>query len=338
MAPRIAHLLLITVLLAPNVRLVSAQDAQRPRTTTAAAPASNAATRNAVDSPHTLDELKSRIEQIVRQPALEPGFFAVKIVSLDTGSVIYEQDANKFVRPASNMKLYTVATAFDRLTPEFHFVTSVYAKEKPDDGKVKGDLIIYGRGDPSIAARFNDGDYFKGINELADRIVTAGVKRVKGDLVGDESYFNGAPLGSGWEWEDLTWSYGAPVSALNINDNALDLNVKPGDRVGAAVLVTTGPPAASFVTILNRATTSARGSRSNLRIYRGLGANTIELSGTLPMGEVGFVGGVAIHDPALAFVTMLRDALVKRGVQIDGRMRTVNSRTGGSVIDRKSVV
>ena len=334
MAPRIAHLLLITVLLAPNVRLVSAQDAQRPRTTTAAAPASNAATRSAVDTPHTLDELKSRIEQIVRQPALEPGFFAVKIVSLDTGSVIYEQDANKFVRPASNMKLYTVATAFDRLTPEFHFVTSVYAKEKPDDGKVKGDLIIYGRGDPSIAARFNDGDYFKGINELADRIVAAGVKRVKGDLVGDESYFNGAPLGSGWEWEDLTWSYGAPVSALNINDNALDLNVKPSDRVGAPVSVTTGPPAASFVTILNRATTSARGSRSNLQIYRGLGANTIELSGTLPLGDAGWVGGVAIQDPALAFVTMLRDALMKRGVKIEGRVRTVTSRSGETLLPR----
>jgi D-alanyl-D-alanine carboxypeptidase/D-alanyl-D-alanine-endopeptidase (penicillin-binding protein 4) len=69
-----------------------------------------------------------------------------------------------------------------------------------------------------------------------------------------------------------------------------------------------------------------------LRIYRGLGANTIELSGTLPLGEAGFVGGVAIQDPALAFVTMLRDALVKRGVKIDGRVRTVNWRSGGSVV------
>lgn len=334
MIKRTALILLFTVLLAPPVRWVSAQDEQRPRTTTTAATSASAPTRSAVDAPRTLDELKSRIEQIVRQPALEPGFFAVKIVSLDSGQIIFEQDANKFVRPASNMKLYTVATAFDRLTPDFHFITSVYAKEKPDDGKVKGDLVIYGRGDPSIAARFNDGDYFKGINELADRIVTAGVKRVKGDLVGDESYFNGEPLGSGWEWEDLTWSYGAPVSALNINDNALDLNVKPADRVGAPVLVTTGPPAASFITILNRATTSDRSARSNLRIYRGLGANTIELSGTLPFGDAGFVGGVAIPDPALAFVTMLREALVKRGVKIDGRLRTVTSRSGDSIMPR----
>ena len=288
----------------------------------------------ATKGPATLAELRSRIEEICRQPALDPGFFAVKIVSLDSGQTIFEQNANKFVRPASNMKLYTVATAFDRLTPDFHFITSVYAKEKPEDGKVKGDLIIYGRGDPSIAARFNNGDYFKGINDLADRIVAAGVKRIKGDLVGDESYFNGSPVGSGWEWEDLTWSYGAQISALTINDNAIDLNVKPGATVGAPVTIVTGPPNASFISIVNRATTAPKGLKSDLQIYRGLGANTLEVSGSLPLGDAGFVGGVAIPDPTLAFVSMLRDALIKRGVKIDGRLRTVNARSGVSVLPR----
>jgi serine-type D-Ala-D-Ala carboxypeptidase/endopeptidase (penicillin-binding protein 4) len=286
----------------------------------------------AAPAPRTLAELLTRIQEVVRQPALEPGFFAVKIVSLDTGVVIYEQSANKFVRPASNMKLYTVAAALDRLTVDYHFMTSVYAKEKVDDGKIKGDLIIYGRGDPSLAARFNNGDYFKGINDLADRIVAAGVKRVKGDLVGDESYFNGAPLGSGWEWEDLQWAYGAQVSALTVNDNSIDLTVKPGEKVGAPVLISTGPSATSFMTIANRASTSARGSKSDLQIYRGLGANALEITGSLPLGDNGFNGSVAIPDPALAFVSMLRDALVKRGVKVDGRVRTINARSGGSIV------
>ena len=268
----------------------------------------------------------------MRQPALEPGFFAVKIISLDTGEVIYQQNANKFTRPASNMKLYTVAAALDRLTPDYHFMTSVYAKDKVDDGKIKGDLIIYGRGDPSIAARFNNGDYFKGINDLADRIAAAGVKRIKGDLVGDQSYFNGAPLGSGWEWEDLQWSYGAPVSALTVNDNAIDLTVKPGEKVGAPVVITTGPPATTLITIVNRATTSARVAKNDLQIYRSLGANMLEISGSLPIGDNGFIGSVAIPDPALAFVSMLRDALVKRGVKIDGRSRTIDARSGGSIV------
>lgn len=328
MLKRIA-LLLIVALSCASLR-VAAQDTQRARAITPAVSSSQNGDA-APNAPRTLAELQSRIEQIVRQPALEPGFFAVKIVSLDTGTVIYEQNANKFVRPASNMKLYTVAAAFDRLTPDFHFITSVYAKDKMDDGKIKGDLIIYGRGDPSIAARFNNGDYFKGIDNLADRIVAAGAKRVKGDLVGDESFFNGDPLGSGWEWEDLQWSYGAPVSALSVNDNAIDLTIKPADKVGAPVVITTGPPATSFMTIANRATTAARGSKSDLEIHRGVGANTLEVSGTLAVGDNGFTGGVAIPDPALAFVSMLRDALVKRGVKIDGRVRTVNARSGGGI-------
>jgi D-alanyl-D-alanine carboxypeptidase/D-alanyl-D-alanine-endopeptidase (penicillin-binding protein 4) len=334
-------LLAITVVLSAPPSHVGAQQRDRriatdptptPSVLPATATEASRSIRPAANAPRSLAELQGRIEQIAHQPALEPGFFAVKIVSLDTGNVIYEQNANKFVRPASNMKLYTVAAAFDRMTPDHHFITSVYAKEKLEDGKVKGDLIIYGRGDPSIGARFNNGDYFKGINDLADRIVAAGVKRIKGDLVGDEAYFNGAPLGSGWEWDDLTWSYGAQVSALTINDNAIDLTVKPGDKVGAPVVISSGPPATTFMTISNRATTSARGSKSQLNIYRGVGANTLELTGTLPLGDNGFAGGVAIPDPALAFVTMLRDALIKRGVKIDGRVRTVTARSGGSIV------
>jgi serine-type D-Ala-D-Ala carboxypeptidase/endopeptidase (penicillin-binding protein 4) len=334
-------IILVFALVLGTFSFATAQDPQRPRTVEPTGPttAPQSVTpevpplriASARPAPRTAAELKSRIEEIARQPALEPGFFAVKIVSLDTGLLIYEQSANKFVRPASNMKLYTVAAAFDRLTPDYHFMTSVYAKEKPDDGKIKGDLIVYGRGDPSLAARFNNGDYFKGINDLADRIVAAGVKRVKGDLVGDESYFNGAPLGSGWEWEDLQWGYGAQVSALTINDNAIDLTVKPGEKVGAAAVITSGPPA-TFMTIANRATTGPKVSKSELQLYRGLGGNMLEVSGSLPLGDSGFIGSVAIPDPALAFAAMLRDALVKRGVKIDGRVRTVDARSAASIV------
>jgi D-alanyl-D-alanine carboxypeptidase/D-alanyl-D-alanine-endopeptidase (penicillin-binding protein 4) len=256
----------------------------------------------------------------------------VKIVSLDTGRVIFQQNERKFVRPASNMKLYTVAAALDRLTPDYHFITSVYAREAPDkSGLLKGDLVIYGRGDPSIAARFNNGDYFKGINDLADRIVAAGLKRIKGDLVGDESYFNGAPLGSGWEWEDLQWAFGASISALSVNDNSIDLTVKPGATVGAPVVITTGPPA-PFVKIVNKATTMPRGAKSDLRMYRGVGQNALEISGSMPLGDEELVRSLAVPDPALAFVSMLRDALAKRGVTVEGNLRTVTSRSGESIV------
>jgi D-Ala-D-Ala carboxypeptidase 3 (S13) family protein len=129
--------------------------------------------------------------------------------------------------------------------------------------------MIYGRGDPSIAARFNNGDYFKGIDDLAERIKAAGVKRVEGDLVGDESYFSGPQYGSGWEWEDLTWWFGAEVSPLTANDNALDLSVKPGTEVGAPAVITTGP-SDPLLSIVNHVITTAKGTKRELSVYCGL--------------------------------------------------------------------
>jgi D-alanyl-D-alanine carboxypeptidase/D-alanyl-D-alanine-endopeptidase (penicillin-binding protein 4) len=273
-------------------------------------------------APKTLAELQAKISEILAKPELSPAIVGIKVVSLDTGRVLFEDHADKLLRPASNMKLYTVATALDRLSPDYRFSTSVYASSKPDAaGVVHGDLTIYGRGDPSIAARFNNGDYFKGIDDLASRIVAAGVKRVEGDIIGDESYFVGPKLGSGWNWEDLTWYYGAEVTPLTANDNALDLFVKPGAAVGQPAVITTGPPD-PLLKIVNNVTTSAKGVRREISIQRGLGENTITISGTIPLEDRGYTGGIGISHPALLFVYMLRSSLAQKGVVITGTSRT----------------
>ncbi|HEX6283315.1 MAG TPA: D-alanyl-D-alanine carboxypeptidase/D-alanyl-D-alanine-endopeptidase, partial [Pyrinomonadaceae bacterium] len=283
-------------------------------------------------APKTLAELQTRISAILDKPELAPATIGVKVTSLDSGRVLFEENAIKLLRPASNMKIYTVATALDRLTPEYRFTTSVFANSRPDaSGVVRGDLRIYGRGDPSIAARFNNGDYFKAIDDLASRIVAAGVKRVEGDLVGDETYFSGPKYGSGWEWEDLTWYYGAEITPLTINDNALDLFVKPGPAIGQPALITTGPPD-PLLTIVNRVTTSAKGVRREISIHRGLGENTITISGSIPLEDRGFTAGIGISHAALLFVYLLRASLAQKGVVITGKSRTTGESAVPSVV------
>jgi len=282
----------------------------------------------------TLAELQARISEVLRKPELGSAMVGIKVASLGTGRVLFAENANKLLRPASNMKIYTVAAALDRLSPDYRFVTSVYAPATPDgDGVVKGDLIIYGRGDPSFAARFNHGDYFKGLNDLAERIAAAGVKRVKGDLVGDESYFTGPRYGSGWEWEDLQWWYGAEVSALTVNDNALDLSVKPGPEIGRPAVIVTGPPD-PLLRISNRVTTTAKSSRRDLNVDRDLGQNTMTISGSIALDDKGYTAGIGISDPAQLFVYLLRDALARKGVTLTGKSRTVDERSGGSVVPK----
>ncbi|HKV36473.1 MAG TPA: D-alanyl-D-alanine carboxypeptidase/D-alanyl-D-alanine-endopeptidase [Pyrinomonadaceae bacterium] len=276
---------------------------------------------SAQTAPKTLDELKTRISEVLSKPELSPAMVGVKVVSLDNGRIVFEENAGKLLRPASNMKIYTVAAALDRLTPDYRFNTSVFASTKPDSsGVIRGDLRVYGRGDPTFAARFNNGDYFKAIDDLAARIVSVGVKRVEGDLVGDETYFNGPKYGSGWEWEDLTWYYGAEVTPLSVNDNALDLFVKPGLAVGQPALITTGPPD-PLLTIVNRVTTSAKGVRRDIAIHRGLNENTITITGSIPLEDRGYTGGIGISHPALLFVYLLRNSLAQKGVTITGKSR-----------------
>lgn len=272
--------------------------------------------------PKTLPELQARIQEVLAKPELSPAMVGIKVVSLDNGRVLFEENAAKLLRPASNMKLYTVAAALDRLSPDYRFSTSVYANTRPDiAGVVHGNLTIYGRGDPSIAARFNNGDYFKGIDDLAARIVAAGVKRVEGDIVGDESYFVGPKYGSGWNWEDLTWYYGAEITPLTANDNALDLFIKPGTAIGQPALITTGPPD-PLLTIINKVTTSVKGSKREFSIHRGLGENTITITGSIPLEDRGYTGGIGISHPGLLFVYMLRSSLAQKGVTITGASRT----------------
>ncbi len=307
----VAKLVLLSVFLAGVPQPAKGQSAQpSPTPRVAVAPAK------------TLAELQTKISEILAKPELSSAMVGIKVVSLDTGRTLFEENAAKLLRPASNMKLYTVAAALDRLSPDYRFSTSVYAASRPNaSGVVRGDLTIYGRGDPSIAARFNNGDYFKGIDDLATRIVAAGVKRVEGDIVGDESYFVGPKYGAGWHWEDLTWYYGAEITPLTVNDNALDLFIKPGLAVGQPALITTGPPD-PLLTIINKVSTSAKGIRRELSIHRGLGENTVTITGTIPLEDRGYSGGIGISHPALLFVYLLRSSLTQKGVVITGKSRT----------------
>ena len=274
--------------------------------------------------PDTLDSLRERIAAHIGQPKFGPALWGVKVVSLDTGKTIFEHNPQKYFNPASNAKLYAAALALERLGADYRIKTSLYSTARPDaSGTLKADLIVYGRGDPTMAARLNGGDYFKGFDPLITQLANAGVRRIEGDLVGDESYFAGPPFGSGWEWDDLQAYYGAEVSSLTADDNALDLFVKPAERVGIPCRITTGPPT-PFVTFINRTQTASKGSESRIVVYRPVGENIIYVSGRLSIDSSGYYTSVAVHNPASLFANLFKDALAARGIVVTGRTRVID--------------
>src|SRR2546425_608005 len=282
-----------------------------------------AQTTNTTASIATLAELQPRINAHLRQPRFAPALWGVKIVSFDSGKTLYEHNAGKLFKPASNAKLFTGALALDRLGPGYRIKTSFYAATRPDsDGALHGDLIVYGRGDPSFAARFNNGDYGKSLEAPVAALITAGVKRIEGDLIGDESHFRGPPFGSSWTWDDLQNYYGAEVSALTQEDNVVDLVFKPGAKTGAPGLIVVRPET-TFLTFINRTKTVNSSGQRTMTLYRPVGENVVYVSGQLPLGT-NHTDAVSVHNPALWFVTRLKQTLEQRGVTVFGRPRAMN--------------
>jgi len=273
--------------------------------------------------PGTLGDLQHRISEQLAQPRFTAATWGVKIVSLDTGKTLFEHAAEKLFSPASNCKLYTMALALDQLGGDYRIRTSLYAASKPDKrGNLKGDLIVYGRGDPTINARLHGDDIFRALQPLVAALTNAGVRRISGDLVGDESFITGSPYGSGWAWDDLNYYYGAEISALTINDNTLQVSVKPGPGVGTPGQLTLAPDT-RYVALSNRTQTIAIGGKRDLTFSRPLDQNVIYVSGQMPLDPTNHTDDVTVHHPAGLFVAWFKEALARNGIKVTGKTRTV---------------
>jgi serine-type D-Ala-D-Ala carboxypeptidase/endopeptidase (penicillin-binding protein 4) len=274
--------------------------------------------------PATLPELQQQLAEYVAQPRFAAGLWGVKVVSLDTGKTLFEHNAQKLFSPASNSKLYTIALALERLGADYRIKTSLYARTPPGrNGTLNGDLILYGRGDPCITARLHGGDIFQALQPLVTALTNAGIRRISGDLVGDSSFFRGPEFGSGWDWQDLESYYGAEISALTINDNTLQVSVKPGDRVGAPCKLTLSP-ATAYVTLSNRTETVEKGGRRRITFHRPLNENLVYVSGQMPLEDAVYTDDVTLHNPAGLFISLFQQALSRAGIKVGGKLRTAN--------------
>lgn len=267
----------------------------------------------------TLGDLQMKFRQSLAKPELRRGSVGIKVVSLASGKVVFEENAEKYFMPASNMKNFTVATAIEKLTPDFRFVTSIYAPSAIDAaGTINGDLRIFGRGDISMSYRFN-GDSEKSLDGFADKIIALGVKRITGDIVGDDSYFRGFPIPGGWEWDDLQWWHGTEVSALTLNDSVIDISVKPGPQ-GYACSVSM-KPYNPVMRVRNLCLTAAAGTQRTLSVHKELDQNILEISGTVPLNDKGYTGSISVSRPAELFAALLKQKLVEKGVTVNGNYR-----------------
>lgn len=289
--------------------------------------------------------LRGRIVSILESEGASQAHWGIEVVSLSNGTLRVGWNQTKLFIPASTAKLFITAAALARLGPDFRYRTTLEAAGPfgpiNEDGQLQGDLFLVGRGDPNLSGRTLP--YQKQaeravpptqvFRELAEQLTARGVRSVAGDLVVDDTYFVHQPYGQGWEVDDLLWWYGAPVSALAVNDNVIQVSVLPGERRGERAQIRL-EPAANYYEVENRIMTvapepmapgggAALAPQQRVAIDRQPGSRRVQFWGQIPVGDPGWQGTIAVDDPPQFAGELLRQELARRGIEVKGGVRVL---------------
>jgi D-alanyl-D-alanine carboxypeptidase/D-alanyl-D-alanine-endopeptidase (penicillin-binding protein 4) len=268
--------------------------------------------------------LSKRLDRLLDAPPFDRHSWGVAVLDT-TGKLLYQRNATRLFIPASNTKLMVAAAATVLLPPDGTVLTSLYAAGPVDSGLVRGDLVLYGRGDPTMSRRCFDADTLKPgacesdplrrLRDLAAQLRARGIRTITGNVIGDGSYFEPTLLHETWEHGDLIWWYAAPVSGLAFNDNSLDLRWSPGPDPGAPGVLSLSPDLGD-VTLENR-TTTVEGPGTGLDVGA-LGPLSLWGGGTLTRGASARTSYVALPDPNRLAASALRHALAEAGISVQG--------------------
>ncbi len=283
--------------------------------------------------PGAAGALRAELDDVFADPAFRNAHWGVMVQSVTTGEILYRQNVEKLFMPASNNKLVTAAVALARLGPDYRFHTRVAAGGPVEaDGTLRGDLVVVGGGDPAISERFYDGDPTAVFRAWADSLKARGVRRIAGNITGDDDLFDDVHLGPGWAWDYLDAYYAAEIGALLYNEGAVTYRITPGDSVGAPARVD-ALPRTSYLTVTTDVLTVTDSTDVSLRADRRPFANDARLSGAIWIGQDSVIRYIAPHDPTLFFVTVLSETLAAQGIEVTGRSLDIDSLSDGDRAD-----
>lgn len=288
--------------------------------------------------------LDERISSILESPEARSATWAIHAVDADSGRVIYTRNAAAALTPASNTKLFSTAFALLKLGPDYRFQTRVLAPARPDaQGVLRGDLRLVGGGDPTLSPRRIpyqkgpiEGDPLAQLALLADQVAISGVRVIDGDLIGDDTRWPHEPFPGGWAIGDMPWDYGAPVSALTLNDNSLTITVRPGKAPGDPATISLSP-SFDYFTLRNTLRTQP-GAKRRIAIDRAPASRVLEVSGAVPPNSAPLTDTIAADDPAAFAAEAFAHLLRARGIEIRGRIRAAHRPAGVPYSEPEGVV
>lgn len=273
-----------------------------------------------------LQELKTDLDVILNDPNFRNAVIGAHVVSLQKNDVLYKSNESKSLVPASNMKLITTAAALEYLGPEFTYTTTVFLDGSLRRGEFSGNVFVRGAGDPSMSTYFltNPMEIFE---RWADAFDSLGIRVIRGNIIGDDSYFDNTTWGPGWAWDDILYPFSSQVSALSFNDNKVDFQLLPGSEPGTPALVAMQPNNA-YMTVINNVLTGQIGETSNIVPLREAYSNVVELTGFIEPDTTNtpapVLQTVTVDNPTQFMMNLLKQTLESRGIRVLGGVFSID--------------
>ncbi len=274
-----------------------------------------------IDTVNPVKELRKDIDGLLSNPDFSNANIGVIIQSLETGEILYAKNENKNFIPASTQKILTSAAALKYLGSDFTYTTEMYLSgELLKNGEFLGDIIIRGSGDPTLSRYFHEKP-LDIIDDWVRKLDSIGIRSIRGNIIGDDNFFDDIYYAPGWAWDDMIYPYSAQVNALSILDNNVDITVRPGDSIGYISKIRVNPDC-NYVRILNNVFTGEINEPTSIDAARELTTNIIEINGTIAYDTSGKTSQellpVTIDNPTKYFLAIFRNFLEDHKIRFRG--------------------
>ncbi len=261
-------------------------------------------------------QLRQSIDSLLDDPRFHNAFWGVLIVDPASGDTLYARNAHRLFLPASNMKVITSSVALTQLGADFRFRTAFVARGRVHDSTLVGDLVVIGRGDPTVSDHMMH-DAMIPLRAAADSLAAHGIRRITGHIVSGGDAFPDADVGFGWDWDDLTQPYAAGVDELFFNEGFTTIAIRGSRHPGSAARITTAP-LADYPRVHSRVTSATPGGATptaELTAAFDPARGALTIDGTVAPGDTNTLL-VTYPDQATAYLYAVASALRQRGIHL----------------------
>ncbi len=265
--------------------------------------------------------LAEAFRQFSSDRAVTNANWSIVVYDVSSQIPVLVHNPDKPLVPASTQKLLTSATALLTLGAAYQYETHLeYDGYIGRDGTLNGNLFVRGSGDPSFGSSLLDDSLAieSTIKYFIQAIIDAGIKKIAGHVIADESIFDNEMVPRRWVWEHIGNYFGAGTSGLSVNENEYTAYFNAGNKIGASASLAGTQPVIPGMVLINEVTTGPSGSGDQVYIFGSPFQNERRLTGTVPLGARNFPVRGSMAEPAQYFADVFAAFINKSGIEVSG--------------------